>query len=114
MLIKINGKKLHLASFEVVPTAHVLKRCLDIQKEIAKMQLSLKQIKEDDPESIIKSLEAQTRWLDSYTDFLQDVLKLSESQVKKVEDSDFDDVTEFTGEVGDKTLQRDNSKSDSK
>ena len=78
------------------------------------MQLSLKQIKEDDPESIIKSLEAQTRWLDSYTDFLQDVLKLSESQVKKVEDSDFDDVTEFTGEVVDKILQRDNSKSDSK
>lgn len=114
MLIKIDGKKLHLTTFEVVPTAHALKRCLEIQKEIAKMQLSIKQVKDDDPESIIKSLEVQEKWLDSYIDFLQDVLKLSDAQVKKVEDSDFDDVTEFTGSVVDMILQRDNSKSVSK
>lgn len=112
MLIKINGKKLHLTTFEVKPTSKNLRLCLKMQKTVAEMTLAIKNVDTDDPESIIKSLDKQMDWLNSDTEFLKDVLHLSADQVKKIEDSDFDDVNEFTQEVIDKILQRDDSKSE--
>lgn len=112
MLVKINGKKLHLTTFEVVPSKRNLKRCLEMQKVIAEMNLEIKNTNPDDPASLVKSLKKQLEWLDADTTFLKEVLNLSDDQIKKVEDSDFDDVTAFVNEVMDKLLQRDDSKSD--
>lgn len=112
MLIKINGKKLHLTTFEVKPTSKNLRRCLKMQKAVAEMTLAMKNVDVENPESIIKSLDKQLEWLDTDTEFLKDVLNLSADQVKKIEESDFDDVNEFVQEVVDKILQRDNSKSE--
>lgn len=112
MLIKINGKKLHLTTFEVTPTSKNLRRCLEMQKKVAEMTLAMKNVNVDDPESIIKSLDKQLEWLDTDTKFLKGVLNLSDDQVKKIDDSDFDDVNEFVQDVVDKILQRDDLKSE--
>lgn len=112
MLIKINGKKLHLTTFEIKPTSKNLRRCLEMQKKVAEMTLAMKNVDVENPESIIQSLDKQLEWLDEDTEFLKDVLHLSADQVKKIEDSDFDDVNGFVQDVVDKILQRDDSKSE--
>lgn len=112
MLIKINGKKLHLTTFEIKPTSKNLRRCLEMQKKVAEMTLAMKNVDVENPESIIQSLDKQLEWLDEDNEFLKDVLHLSADQVKKIEDSDFDDVNGFVQDVVDKILQRDDSKSE--
>lgn len=112
MLIKINGKKLHLTTFEIKPTSKNLRRCLEMQKKVAEMTLAMKNVDVENLESIIQSLDKQLEWLDEDTEFLKDVLHLSADQVKKIEDSDFEDVNEFVQDVVDKILQRDDSKSE--
>lgn len=111
MSVKINGKKLHLTTFEVPTNGKNIRRCLVAQKKFAEADLAIKRVDTDDEESIINSLEAQIKLIDTYTEFLKPVLGLSDAQVEKVENSDFEDVVSFTTEVIDKVLKVDGSKS---
>lgn len=112
MSVKINGKKLHLTTFDVPTNGKNIRRCLVAQKKFAEADLAIKRVDTDDEESIINSLEAQIKLIDSYTEFLKPVLSLSDAQVEKVENADFEDVVAFTTEVIDKVLKVDSSKSD--
>lgn len=113
MSVKINGKKLHLTTFEVPTSGRNIRACLVAQKEFAKADMAIRRVKDDDDESVVKSLDAQISLLDAQVAFLKQILKLSDAQVEKVEDADFNNVTEFVTEVISKVLQFDSSKSDS-
>lgn len=112
MSVKINGKKLHLTTFDVPTNGKNIRCCLVAQKKFAEVDLAIKRVDTDDEESIINSLEAQIKLIDSYVEFLKPVLSLSDAQVEKVENADFEDVVAFTTEVIDKVLKVDSSKSD--
>lgn len=112
MSVKINGKKLHLTTFEVPTNGKNIRRCLVAQKQFAEANLTIKRVDVKDDESVVKSLEAQIKLIDTYIEFLEPVLGLSAAQVEKVQNSDFDDVVEFTNEVIAKVLKVDSSKSD--
>ena len=111
MSVKINGKKLHLKTFEITRNGYRVRKSLEFQKTMAQMEMTLKRVKEDDDESMIRALDAQMKAIDAYTAYLKDVLNLSDDQVKKVQDSDIDDVSSFCVDVLSVILQMDADKS---
>ena len=111
MSVKINGKKLHLTTFEIPTSGKNIRRCLVAQKHFAEANEQIKHVNTDDDDSIIKALDAQIKLIDTYIEFLKPMLNLSDAQAQKVEDSDFDDVVDFTNEVINKVLGYDSSKS---
>lgn len=111
MSVKVNGKKLHLTTFEVPTTGANIRKCLVAQKDFAKANRAIKNVDMENDESIINSLDAQIQLIDTYTEFLKPILKLSPDQVKKVEESDFDDVVDFADEVIEKVLGFNSDKS---
>ncbi|MCX8723053.1 phage tail tube assembly chaperone [Lactobacillus sp. B4005] len=111
MSVKVNGKKLHLTTFEVSTTGANIRKCLVAQRDFAKVNQTISNVDLENDESIINSLDAQIQLIDTYTDFLKPILKLSNDQVKKVEESDFSDVVDFANEVIEKVLGFDSDKS---
>ena len=111
MSVKVNGKKLHLTPFEIPTTGKNIRKCLVAQKNFAEVSEAIDHVNTDDDDSMIKALDAQIKLIDTYTEFLKPILHLSDEQAKKVEDSDFNDVVDFTNEVIGKVLGYDSSKS---
>lgn len=121
MSVKINGKKLHLTTFEVPTSGKNMRMCLVAQRDLAKESErfdafdkkvhSLKKDEELDNQTSIEFYEAQIKLIDTYSKFLQTILNLSDEQTKKLEDSDFKDVIKFANEVIAKVLGLDSSKS---
>lgn len=122
MSVKVNGKKLHLTTFEIATSGKNLRRCLVAQRDLAEVQehyrnyhLKYENLKKDEdiePEAIVDVLDARIKELDIYVGFLKPFLGLSDEQTKKVEDSDIDDVIDFTTEIIDKVTGVDSSKSE--
>ena len=112
MAVKVNGKKLHLTTFEIPTTGKNIRKCLIAQRDFAKIDQAMNDVDLNDDESIVKSLEAQIKLIDTYTNFLKPILGLSDDQAKKVEDAEFDDVVSFTNEVIAKVLGFDSDKSE--
>ena len=112
MSVKVNGKKLHLTTFEIPTSGKNIRKCLVAQKEFAQANEDVKNFGPDNDDSIIKGLEAQIKMIDIYTEFLKPMLHLSDTQAQKIEDSDFNDVVDFTNEVINKVLGYDSDKSD--
>lgn len=111
MSVKVNGKKLHLTTFEIPTSGKNIRKCLVAQKKFAESDEQIKNANADDDNSIIRALDAQIKLIDTYTEFLKPMLGLSDAQAQKVEDSDFDDVVDFTNEVINKVLGYDSDKS---
>lgn len=121
MSVKINGKKLHLTTFEVPTSGKNMRMCLVAQRDLAKESErfdafdkkvhSLKKDEELDNQTSIEFYEDQIKLIDTYSKFLQTILNLSDEQTKKLEDSDFKDVIKFANEVIAKVLGLDSSKS---
>lgn len=121
MSVKINGKKLHLTTFEVPTSGKNMRMCLVAQRDLAKESESfdafnkkvdaLKKDEELDSQTLIDFYDAQIKLIDTYSKFLQTILNLSDEQTKKLEDSDFKDVIKFANEVIAKVLGLDSSKS---
>lgn len=112
MSVKVNGKKLHLTTFEIPTTGKNIRKCLIAQRDFAKINQAMTDVDVNDDESIVKSLNAQIQMIDTYTGFLKPILGLTEDQAKKVEDAEFDDVVDFTNEVIAKVLGYDPDKSE--
>jgi len=121
MSVKINGKKLHLTTFEVPTSGKNMRMCLVAQRDLAKESESfdafnkkvdaLKKDEELDSQTLIDFYDAQIKLIDTYSKFLQPILKLSDEQTQKLEDSDFKDVIDLANEVIAKVLGLDTSKS---
>ncbi len=121
MSVKINGKKLHLTTFEVPTSGKNMRMCLVAQRDLAKESESfdvfnkkvdaLKQDEELDSQTMIDFYDAQIKLIDIYSKFLQPILNLSDEQTQKLEDSDFKDVVDLANEVIAKVLGLDSSKS---
>ena len=121
MSVKINGKKLHLTTFEVPTSGKNMRMCLVAQRDLAKESESfdafnkkvdaLKQDEELDSQTMIDFYDAQIKLIDTYSKFLQPILNLSDEQTQKLEDSDFKDVVDLANEVIAKVLGLDSSKS---
>lgn len=111
MSVKVNGKKLHLTTFEIPTSGKNIRKCLVAQKEFAKADEEIQNVNTDDDDSVIRSLDAQIKLIDTYTNFLKPMLGLSDKQAEKVENSDFNDVTEFVNEIIGKVLGFDANKS---
>lgn len=112
MAVKVNGKNLHLTTFEIPTTGKNIRKCLIAQRDFAKIDQAMNDVDLNDDESIVKSLEAQIKLIDTYTGFLKPMLDLSEDQAKKIENADFEDVVSFTNEVIAKVLGFDSDKSE--
>lgn len=112
MSVKVNGKNLHLTTFEIPTTGKNIRKCLIAQRDFAKIDQTMNDVDLNDDESIVKSLEAQIKLIDTYTGFLKPMLDLSEDQAKKIENADFEDVVSFTNEVIAKVLGFDSDKSE--
>lgn len=112
MLVKVNGKKLHLTTFEIPTSPKNIRKCLTAQEEFAKAQEAITNVDTDNNESVINSLDAQVKLIDTYVNFLQSVLHLSDKQADKLEDADFSDVVDFANEIMAKVLDFDANKSD--
>lgn len=112
MSVKVNGKNLHLTTFEIPTTGKNIRKCLIAQRDFAKIDQAMNDVDLNDDESIVKSLEAQIKLIDTYTGFLKPMLDLSEDQAKKIENADFEDVVSFTNEVIAKVLGFDSDKSE--
>ncbi|NRO84166.1 hypothetical protein IMAU10149_00738 [Lactobacillus helveticus] len=111
MSAKVNGNKLHLTTFEIPTSGKNIRKCLVAQKKFAEASETIDHVNTDDDDSMIKALDAQIKLIDTYTEFLKPILHLSDEQAKKVEDSDFNDVVDFTNEVISKILGYDSDKS---
>ena len=121
MSVKINGKKLHLTTFEVPTSGKNMRMCLVAQRDLAKESESfdafnkkvdsLKKDEELDGQTLIDFYDAQIKLIDTYSKFLQPILNLSDEQTQKLEDSDFKDVVDLANEVIAKVLGLDSSKS---
>lgn len=121
MSVKINGKKLHLTSFDVPTSGKNMRMCLVAQRDLAKESESfdafnkkvddLKKDEELDSQTMIDFYEAQIKLIDTYSKFLKPILNLSDEQAQKLEDSDFKDVVDLANEVIAKVLGLDSSKS---
>lgn len=121
MSVKINGKKLHLTTFEVPTSGKNMRMCLVAQRDLAKESESfeafnkkvdsLKKDEELDSQTLIDFYDAQIKLIDTYSKFLQPILNLSDEQTRKLEDSDFKDVVDLANEVIAKVLGLDSSKS---
>lgn len=114
MAVKVDGKKLHLTTFNVLTTGRNMKACLIQQKKMAELDQALKHVKDDDDQSVINFLDKQVEWIDEIDEFLKTVLQLSDSQLKKIEDADFYDAVDFANEVVAKVLRMDTTKSEDK
>lgn len=112
MSVKVNGKKLHLTTFEIPTTGKNIRKCLIAQRDFAKINQAMTDVDVNDDESIVKSLNAQIQMIDTYTGFLKPILGLTEDQAEKVEDAEFDDVVDFANEVIAKVLGYDPDKSE--
>lgn len=112
MSVKVNGKKLHLTTFEIPTTGKNIRKCLIAQRDFAKINQAMTDVDVNDDESIVKSLNAQIQMIDTYTGFLKPILGLTEEQAEKVEDAEFDDVVDFANEVIAKVLGYDPDKSE--
>ena len=121
MSVKINGKKLHLTTFEVPTSGKNMRMCLVAQRDLAKESESfdafnkkvdaLKKDEELDVQTLIDFYEVQIKLIDTYSKFLKPILNLSDEQTQKLEDSDFKDVVDLANEVIAKVLGLDSSKS---
>lgn len=121
MSVKINGKKLHLTTFDVPTSGKNMRMCLVAQRDLAKESESfdafnkkvdaLKKDEELDSQTMIDFYDAQIKLIDTYSKFLQPILNLSDEQTQKLEDSDFKDVVDLANEVIAKVLGLDTSKS---
>ena len=121
MSVKINGKKLHLTTFEVPTSGKNMRMCLVAQRDLAKESESfdafnkkvdaLKKDEELDGQTLIDFYEVQIKLIDTYSKFLKPILNLSDEQTQKLEDSDFKDVVDLANEVIAKVLGLDSSKS---
>lgn len=121
MSVKINGKKLHLTTFEVPTSGKNMRMCLVAQRDLAKESESfdafnkkvdsLKKDEELDGQTLIDFYDAQIKLIDTYSKFLKPILNLTDEQTKKLEDSDFKDVVDLANEVIAKVLGLDSSKS---
>lgn len=121
MSVKINGKKLHLTTFEVPTSGKNMRMCLVAQRDLAKESESfdvfnkkvdaLKKDEELDSQTMIDFYDAQIKLIDTYSKFLKPILNLTDEQTKKLEDSDFKDVVDLANEVIAKVLGLDSSKS---
>ena len=121
MSVKINGKKLHLTTFEVPTSGKNMRMCLVAQRDLAKESESfdtfnkkvdaLKKDEELDGQILIDFYDAQIKLIDTYSKFLKLILNLTDEQTKKLEDSDFKDVVDLANEVIAKVLGLDSSKS---
>ena len=121
MSVKINGKKLHLTTFEVPTSGKNMRMCLVAQRDLAKESESfdafnkkvdaLNKDEELDSQTMIDFYDAQIKLIDTYSKFLQPILNLSDEQTQKLEDSDFKDVVDLANEVIAKVLGLDTSKS---
>ena len=121
MSVKINGKKLHLTTFEVPTSGKNMRMCLVAQRDLAKESESfdafnkkvdsLKKDEELDGQTLIDFYDAQIKLIDTYSKFLKPILNLSEEQTQKLEDSDFKDVVDLANDVIAKVLGLDSSKS---
>ena len=121
MSVKINGKKLHLTTFEVPTSGKNMRMCLVAQRDLAKESESfdafnkkvdaLKKDEELDSQTMIDFYDAQIKLIDTYSKFLKPILNLSDEQAQKLEDSDFKDVVDLANEVIAKVLGLDSSKS---
>lgn len=104
MSVKVNGKKLHLTTFEIPTSGYNLRKCLVAQKEFAEAEEKIDSINTDDDKSIVSGFQAQIDLLDTYMNFLKPLLHLSDDQVKKIENADFNDVVEFVNDIIGKVL----------
>lgn len=104
MSVKINGKKLHLTTFEVETTVKNVRACLKAQKTFAELSIAINKVKDDDDQSILDVLTAQENLLMKKKKFLKKILHLSDAQVDKIEDSDPGDVSEFVTDLIGKNL----------
>lgn len=121
MSVKVNGKKLHLTTFEVPTTGENIRKCLVAQIDLAKAEKvfdnfyqkteKLTDDEDVDIDSVIGVYDARIKLIDTYSEFLKSILKLSADQVKKVENSDFDDVVDLAREVIEKVLGFNSDKS---
>lgn len=121
MSVKINGKKLHLTTFEVPTSGKNMRMCLVAQRDLAKESESfdafnkkvdsLKKDEELDSQTMIDFYDAQIKLIDTYSKFLKPILNLTDEQTKKLEDSDFKDVVDLANEVIAKVLGLDSNKS---
>lgn len=121
MSVKINGKKLHLTTFEVPTSGKNMRMCLVAQRDLAKESKSfeafnkkvdaLKKDEELDSQTMIDFYDAQIKLIDTYSKFLKPILNLSDEQAQKLEDSDFKDVVDLANDVIAKVLGLDSSKS---
>ena len=121
MSVKINGKKLHLTTFEIPTSGKNMRMCLVAQRDLAKESErfdafnkkvdALKKDEELDSQTLIDLYDAQIKLIDTYSKFLQPILNLSDEQTQKLEDSDFKDVVDLANEVIAKVLGLDSSKS---
>ena len=121
MSVKINGKKLHLTTFEVPTSGKNMRMCLVAQRDLAKESESfdafnkkvdaLKKDEELDSQTMIDFYDTQIKLIDTYSKFLQPILNLSDEQTQKLEDSDFKDVVDLANDVIAKVLGLDSSKS---
>ena len=112
MAVKVNGKNLHLTTFEIPTTGKNIRKCLIAQRDFAKIDQAVTNVDLDNDESIVNSLNAQIKMIDTYTGFLKPILGLTEDQAQKVEDAEFEDVVDFTNEVITKVLGYDSDKSE--
>ncbi|MCO6515760.1 MAG: hypothetical protein J6586_04555 [Snodgrassella sp.] len=113
MSVKISGKKLHLKTFEIPTTGKNMRRCLVAQKEFAKVNMAVSNLKDDDADSILELLDATNKAITTYGEFLRDILNLSDEQFKKIdEEADFNDVREFAEKIMAKVLGWDADKSE--
>ena len=92
-LVKIDGSKIGLGELEVKATFKTVRRSLVAQKHFAEANAKLKHTDTDD--DILALLNSQVELLDEEVAYLKDVLKLTKTQVEKVEDSDPNTVTDF-------------------
>ncbi|WP_294835936.1 phage tail tube assembly chaperone [uncultured Lactobacillus sp.] len=121
MSVKINGKKLHLTTFEIPTSGKNMRMCLVAQRDLAKESESfdafnkkvdaLKKDEELDSQTMIDFYDAQIKLIDTYSKFLQPILNLSDEQTQKLENSDFKDVVDLANDVIAKVLGLDSSKS---
>ena len=89
MAVKVDGKKLHLTTFNVLTTGRNMKACLIQQKKMAELDQALKPVKDDDDQSVINLLNRQVEWVDEFESLFNKVFNLSDAQGKKVEDDNF-------------------------
>lgn len=110
--VTIDGSALHLKKFEVMTTGKNMLECMKMQRDLAKVDLKSKHLDDDDPESVVNFADAEINTIQKQYDFLKEILKLTKSQMEKVEDAPLGDVMTFVTQVANAILgYNSNSKS---